>query len=531
MFKPPSKHYVLLLLASLFTLSSNVLAESPEENALALPVCVNGRCTAVDQNGNLLMPFDNRYSNVIAANYKNTIFAGKQGMWHLVSADGKTVLKANISKQLTPLTPNYFRIDEDGKAGIIRSDGKRIAAPRYDYIHVEHNNPYMVYGLKGKQGLLNAHGEKITEARFDSILSRNSATEHASLAIARNDDGRLWLINLKTRQVIPTTATSLEDMEDGHLVAKSRNGLRTGLVNQQGQVVIDIEYVKLGLPSGGLVSFQREYNEPCGYLDYQGKVVIAAQFSECLPFGQKEALVRERHANPLAGKFGPINRQGAWVRPPSYDKADLSGQSIFGIPTPVPGLLSIAKVDEFATKFGLYDTNEGKEIIPMQYQWVAAISPDWFAYSDDDSPQVKVHFLRSEALAPAQGIMDRMGKALVAPSGFVYISLDPSGHFFRAWTGIDKKRKIGLYDLNGNLIIPPNWEMLNIDHRHGVIQAYARIDDTAENNLQALYALHNMQGKLLLSIRTLVCGAQQAIDSAGAVIWPEDPEQYCTQRP
>ncbi|WP_158610252.1 WG repeat-containing protein [Herminiimonas sp. KBW02] len=531
MFKHPNKHYRHILLSSLFTLAGNVHALDAQKDALALPVCANDRCAVVNQEGVLLMPFDNHYGNIIAADYRGTVFVGDQDMWHLVSADGKKVIKANISDQLAPLTPNYFRFGADGKVGIIRGDGKRIAGPGFEYVYVNSNNPYMVYGHKGKQGLLNAQGVKITDARFDNITSHNPAATRASLVTASNDDGQLWLIDLKTNKVLPTKAASLDQVQDGHLVARSQNRTQTGLVNEKGQLVIDLKYYSLGTPGGGLVSFQEQNNGPCGYLNYQGKVVITAQFSTCLPFGQKEALVRERLANGNAGKFGPINHEGAWVHPPSYDRADLAGLSALGLPTQVKGLLSIVEMERFTAKFGLYDTDTGKEIMPMQYQSIAAISPDWFSFSSKDSPQVKVRFMGSETMMPALGIMDRKGKQLVAPSGFIHISLDTSGRFFQALTGIDKYSKTGLYDLNGNLIVPPNWEMLDIDQGHGVIKAYNRIDDGSESGLLVLHALYSLHGKPLLTVNTLACGAQQALNSAGAVIWPEDPEPYCRQKP
>lgn len=519
-----------MALASLGILSLSGTTSALDAEALAIPVCINQRCAVVDQNGSLLIPFDNNFDNIIAADGKNTIFAGHNEMWHLLSADGKKVLKADISDHLAPLTPNHFRFRSKGKIGIIRGDGKQIAPPKFDSVYVSGKHPYtyILYELEGKLGLMNAQGTRITQARFDTITSYSSIADRASLVTAANNDGRLWLIDLKSNRLSQAKFISLDKIEDGHLVVKSQNRSHTGLVNDKGQLVIDLKYYSLGIPSGGLVSFQEHYRGPCGYLDYKGKIAIPAQFSQCLPFGAKEALASERLANGSAGKFGPINRQGAWSKTPAYDKADLAGHTALGFTTQVKGLLSITQVDGYTAKTGIYDTDEGKEIIPMQYQWVSAINPDWFAFSHSDSPQVNVRLMGSQTMMPAVGIMNRNRQQLVAPSRFIHISMDASGRFFRALDGIDKQSKTGLYDLNGQLIVPPNWESLDIDERGGVIKAYEYMN--WESTGPTLHALYNLQGQALLTVKTLACGAQQALNSAGEVIWPKNPEQYCPEK-
>ncbi|MNN67666.1 hypothetical protein D3C81_1833100 [compost metagenome] len=134
----------------------------------------------------------------------------------------------------------------------------------------------------------------------------------------------------------------------------------------------------------------------------------------------------------------------------------------------------------------------------------------------------------SQTMMPAVGIMNRDRQQLVAPSRFIHISMDASGRFFRALDGIDKQSKTGLYDLNGQLIVPPNWESLDIDERGGVIKAYEYMN--WESTGPTLHALYNLQGQALLTVKTLACGAQQVLNGAGEVIWPKNPEQYCPEK-
>ena len=62
------------------------------------------------------------------------------------------------------------------------------------------------------------------------------------------------------------------------------------------------------------MAFREKYDSPCGYLDYQGKVAIAAQFAGCGAFGKQGGLAQQRMEDGSSGKYGLIDRSGAVVR-------------------------------------------------------------------------------------------------------------------------------------------------------------------------------------------------------------------------
>jgi hypothetical protein len=68
--------------------------------------------------------------------------------------------------------------------------------------------------------------------------------------------------------------------------------------------------------SEGLAAFYEKAGEPCGYMDKEGKVVIAPAFDRALPFSEGMAAVAQ------GGKWGYINAKGVIVIEPRFSRAE-----------------------------------------------------------------------------------------------------------------------------------------------------------------------------------------------------------------
>ncbi|UVL70758.1 hypothetical protein [Pseudomonas protegens] len=93
-----------------------------------MPICANGECAVLDQDGKVLVSADNDYDAVVALPLDKTFLFAKDGTWNLSSADGKQTLKAAFTDDLRLLTPGYFGFGQDGKLGIIDQSGKTDSA-------------------------------------------------------------------------------------------------------------------------------------------------------------------------------------------------------------------------------------------------------------------------------------------------------------------------------------------------------------------------------------------------------------------
>jgi hypothetical protein len=102
---------------------------------------------------------------------------------------------------------------------------------------------------------------------------------------------------------------------EGLCVVSDREGRRRGYMDLDGRIVIAPAFFAAGPFNGGLAPVQREAWDHFGYIDRQGRTVIEPRFDAALPFAGELAPVR------VGGLWGFIDRQGRDVVPPRFDLA------------------------------------------------------------------------------------------------------------------------------------------------------------------------------------------------------------------
>jgi len=501
---------------------------------LAVPVCVNGHCGVVDQDGKTLLPFENKYGAIYSNRPGNSVVVAmpkaRDGVWRLVAADGKTTLKGPFD-ELRLLTPGYYGMGKGGKLGIIDHQGNEILPIRFDDLSTigDPGNQYISYEIGGKQGILNAAGEKITEAVYSDVFM-----PLGHLVMAQRD-GQPWIINLETKaeQAVPYDYLT-KPFADGVMISEHLKNRTRGLVDANGKELIrQSEYQWLGSAGNGYVAFRKQYDDPCGYMDYSGKVVIKPQFAKCEAFGKLGAMVQVRAAEGKTGQYGLIGRQGQWLLSPRYDMAEQAELGLIGQAhvRDVPGYAVIGRrKNADALDYGVFSTDEGKEVLAAQYPLIGVLKPDLFAYGDDKAPKVNVTFMGSMESMPSVGLMDRTGKPLAKPQNFMGFTRDPSGRFIRAHEGTAVNSRTALFDLHGIQVIAPEWQEIEVNVERGYITANEVFLDENNRPQSELRALYDLTGRAVFTVKTLSCGAEQVVDGAGRPIWPANAATYCPKK-
>jgi hypothetical protein len=505
---------------------ANTPASAPADmpalvSPLAIPVWVNERYAVIDGGGKLRIPFENQYHMLLPVDYRDAVFAAGDESWSLISADGEKVIKANISSTINNLTPGIFWFEEGGKYGVIDTQGNVIQPPRYDEIYSPDGREFIIYVIGGKNGLMNAKGEPVTETLYDEIDAKSSYAGYGGLIMAKRDSEN-WLINSRagTQEKVSYSKLRAGGENDAYRIVADEHG-KLGLIDAKGKLVIPVQYVQLGQISEGLVSFGEDYGSPCGYLDVQGKVVLAAKYSDCTPFGKKGALVQEENNAQTgeAGQYGLLDRQGAWVIAPKYTKAYEAGVGS-GWGQYIPGITAISVGDIFNPRQGLFDTDKGEEILTPEYALVSVLTDKILGFSTAEAPRISVSEFDS---LPSIGLMDYAGKVLLKPERFTMIQLDSSGKFLLAVT----QGKQALIGLDGKEVIAPEWQKLETNTALGLILAYETWQDSDGDSVDILRAAYDFNGKPLFAIRTNPCGAEILLDGDGKTLWPQDATPYC----
>lgn len=508
-----------------------LLAVAQTGDKLAMPVCVNHRCGVIDQDGKVLLPFDNRYEAVYAERPGRSVFVWprtpRDGAWHMVSADGNNTL-AGPFKDLRSLTTGYYGVSKDGKFGVVDEQGQEVQPPVFDSVYAFGwpVKTVMGYEANGKNGFFDAKGKKITEARY------GDPTAFGHLVLAPRDGGQ-WLINTQTGTERAVAFDDLsESFPDGVRVARHADKDTRGLVDAQGKDLIPQgAYQSLAWAGPGFVAFKRPADPGCGYMDYSGKVVIPPQFVQCEAFGKRGALVQKRAADQSPGPFGLIGRRGEWLQSLNYDDMAPAGLGVMQTSfKQVPGYLSVTRKQGLSGRYGIFNTDEGKEAFAPTRQLMGVLTPSLFVYSDEASPAVRVSMSGSTSQVPSVGLMDASGKPLLKARNFVGFLLDPSGLFVHGYDGIDVRARVGLFDLGGNALIAPAWQKLEVDAARGVVLGYEVRSDHEGHEEREPRAMYDLTGRPAFVVKSLPCGAEQVVDANDKPIWPANPSAYCTRK-
>lgn len=500
--------------------------KTPPVAQMTIPLCVNDQCAVLDQNGAFRVGPDNDYDLIYTQPFTNAFIFGKGDYWNLASGDGKQVLRAELTDEVFPLTPGLFGFVRDGKSGVMDEQGKEVLPAAFDSIYVGGENDFIVVELDERRGILTPKGEKVSEAVFDSMYVRDDFAKRGNWVLAQKGSEN-WGYNLQTKVLRKLDFDTITSAADGFLVVSREGQAGVGLANAAGDLVIPLGKYWLGTPGAGLVGYRDGYDKPCGYLDYQGKVIIEAQYQSCETFGKTGAMVQVPRTEEDRGKAGMIGHDGKWLIQPEYDSVGDAGLGLMGMSGHRPGFNHIGKLQNaFLATYGTIDLDQGKVLVQPTYQQIGVITPKRFAFTELKSPRKTVTFLGMPSETATVGLMDEQGKVLIKPEQFVMLKLTADGHHLVASEGSTSDASRALYDLDGKLLVPAKWQDLQVDEARGAIFGY-RVEGNGDDAVRTLRALYRLDGTVVFDTNRLPCGAEQVVDGKGKVLWPQDAQAHC----
>lgn len=499
----------------------------PALTPMAIPLCLNNQCGVLDQDGAILISPDSNYNQMasLPSSSKTFIFA-KDGFWNLANAYSKKVIRENFSDSyVTPLTTGYYAVGQGEKFLVMDEQGKEVQPAKFDNLYVtrETKTKIIVYDVGAKIGFLSATGQLITEPLFDSVNLWGTAVAETGGWVVAQSGAEKWIFNVNTHELKKVEFDKITKFGDEHMVVKFDEG-GFALADAHGQLLTEHKYYSLGMPSNGLVAFQQESG--CGYLDFQGNVVLPATFWFCNDFGEKGAMVMTKANGSERAKGGFIDRTGKWLIPPRYDWVDRAGYSVLGMYGNVPGYNSISTQTNTGLTTGIFDVNKGVEVFEPVYPQIGVLNDNLFVFTRTNAPVKKTSMFGQVTQTPSMGVMNAAGKVLIEPGEYVDINLDVTGHYLIAMENTTAQSGFALYNLAGKLLVPAKWQELVIDEPRGAVFAYERIDPDTPGTLKALFRL---DGTPSFQVSRIECGAEQVRDSKGQVLWPTNPEEFCTQ--
>lgn len=240
--------------------------------------------------------------------------------------------------------------------GYIDEQGRSAIPPRYEYALDFQDNGLAIVQSRGKQGVIDASGAYVVRPVYDSISPFSEGlsavidgqgfnvmdeagrilTPHAYAYIGTYHEGRAVFaqsgadgqsrygyLDARGQVAVPARYLEANDFRNGKAVVKTKDG-EYALIGTDGRTLATYPYDFVGTVGEGLLAYRPKPEGTYGYIDKQGRVVIAPRFTAAFPF-QDGAAVVNMSKDAVSNKYGLIDKKGAFVIKPDFNEINPLG--------------------------------------------------------------------------------------------------------------------------------------------------------------------------------------------------------------
>jgi hypothetical protein len=325
-------------------------------------VARKGKYGLINARGEEITPLKYDYIAQFSGDLAPAMIGGKMGY---LDAAGKEVVPVLYEPSYTGsgLIHTGVRVELilaklKGRHGILDASG-RIRVPfLYDDFGSE---PYggFVYFLKlgllwakrdGKYALVDRDGKEIIPPRYDAVIVNERSLYEKGFPV--QVAAKWGVVNKEGREVVPVSYDWVDDHFNDRFIRVMLNG-RRGLLDEQGRVVVALEYEDCWAAGDGLFMVKR--GGKYGAVNGAGEVVIPLKYDSLSSFIQGVAIAGS------GGKWGLVDKGGREILPPVYDRLELANRL-----SEDESKAQIRYRVSVGSKCGYVD-NTGAEITPLVY--------------------------------------------------------------------------------------------------------------------------------------------------------------------
>lgn len=411
---------------------------------------------------------------------------------YFINQNNKKYLVEQVSKY------NYYKLQKEGKVGIINLKGEILIEPVYDDIKIPNpekpvfvcknaeqftvlnekaeeiltqyqevdaielngivsNMPYeksvLKYKQDGKYGLVNLKGKKITAPVYEEITS----LAHKEGELLVKQDGKYGVINQKGTTILENKYDSIvgdgfytEDDQyalSGYIVSvTTKEGYRYGYINHKQKQILKPEYASvirlLQIEQTNDIYLAVVKNGQVGILK-NGKEIVEYKYQDIEYNTDNQTFTLERNS-----KLGVCNLEGKIIVPVEYDGIVIAGLYI-----------QATKNDETQ----IFDL-EGKQVEDVVFNGIHTTANDNYYITVDKSEKY--------------GIMKK-NKDILVDNQYSYIEYLQEDFF----VAVKEDGKIGMINAQGTTIVDFNYDVIQKLEGSNVIEA-----KILEQNITDLYA-------------------------------------------
>ena len=395
----------------------------------------------------------------------------------------------------------YFILREDGKYGVINTNGDIIIHPEYTNVIIP--NPkkavFICYDENNQTKVLNQNNEQIF-SEYEQIQPIRLKNIASNLMYEKNlltyvQDEKIGLINLEGEVIAKPIYESIEGLpyKEGELLVQLEG--KYGVINNKGNNLVDTKYDQIAVDNytteedgykraGYIVSNTTENGYRYGYVDINGNVLLEPEYTEV----SRIINIKDNDNIYLIvaqnGQYGVVKNQEQIIEN-EYQSISYNSES---------NTLTLEKTKRYGIA-----TLEGKVVIPVEFSQIDSTGKYIYAtdvdgnvevYQEDGNPadvESNVYILETNnenyqiKIDNAQGtvysILNKNGEQMTTQN-YSYINYLYDNYFIVSVTG----GKVGVINDKEEEIIPIQFD--SIEKIEGTDYIITRL---SENNSTQLY--------------------------------------------
>ena len=395
----------------------------------------------------------------------------------------------------------YFILREDGKYGVINTNGDIIIHPEYTNVIIP--NPkkavFICYDENNQTKVLNQNNEQIF-SEYEQIQPLRLKNIASNLMYEKNlltyvQDEKIGLINLEGEVIAKPIYESIEGLpyKEGELLVQLEG--KYGVINNKGNNLVDTKYDQIAVDNytteedgykraGYIVSNTTENGYRYGYVDINGNVLLEPEYTEV----SRIINIKDNDNIYLIvaqnGQYGVVKNQEQIIEN-EYQSISYNSES---------NTLTLEKTKRYGIA-----TLEGKVVIPVEFSQIDSTGKYIYAtdvdgnvevYQEDGNPadvESNVYILETNnenyqiKIDNAQGtvysILNKNGEQMTTQN-YSYINYLYDNYFIVSVTG----GKVGVINDKEEEIIPIQFD--SIEKIEGTDYIITRL---SENNSTQLY--------------------------------------------
>lgn len=191
---------------------------------------------------------------------------------------------------------NYFVYQEEGKFGVLNTEGKPIIQAKYTDVKIPNpSKPVFVCYTENNTQVLNETGEQILTQyqNIDVLKLKNVSSDliYEKQILKYEKEGKYGLINIEGKQITKPIYEEIDTLQykEGEILVK-KDG-KYGVINQKGAILIDTKYDKITADAyynadtryrydGYIVANKTEQGYRYGYISYHGNTYLETNYND-----------------------------------------------------------------------------------------------------------------------------------------------------------------------------------------------------------------------------------------------------------